>query len=366
MNRAVGQYIIAGTIFLFFVLVIHHFILPVIFGLLVSLVFRPLYLKLDAVLKHHHHLTAIASTFILMIGFLVPLILIGSVVAKDAVQFVNSILHLSRDPNYVNGSLLGIPAISKIYHGVNAIHPVSQESFVGFLKMAFAKTGVAGNAILAGLATSIPKIFVTILLFLVAFYFGLIDGPRFVRFLRNIMPFTQKETDHFFRRTFGICNAVVLGALVAGIIQGIILALGFWVLGVPRPLLAFVVTVISAFIPLMGAGPAGLGGTLYLLFNGNVFSAVIMFVLFLIASVTDNVVKPWVLKGKTELHPLLGLLSVLGGISIFGFAGIFLGPLVTALTVSFLEMERTFSPEEQIPSSRQKKNVKIWHPKVES
>jgi predicted PurR-regulated permease PerM len=105
-------------------------------------------------------------------------------------------------------------------------------------------------------------------------------------------------------------------------------------------MLAVVVTIISSFIPLMGSAPAGIAGTLYLLIKGKFVHAIIMAVFFLLASLSDNVVKPWVLKGKTELHPMLGLMSVLGGLTLFGAAGLFLGPIITALTITVIQLQK--------------------------
>ena len=362
INRAAGQYIVAGLLLASFIFVIHRFILPVILGLLIALVFQPVYRILKARLGERPHLAAIVSTFLILVCVLFPLILLSSVGAKDVAQLANSMISVSKDARFNSSHMLEIPAINKIYESVNAIHPVSPQSFASFVEMALAKTEELSKVMITGLAASVPRIGVAVLLFLVTFYFGLVDGPKLVRFLRESLPFTERETEFLFKRTSQICNAVVIGALAAGLVQGTILGLGFWFLGIPKPFLAVVITVFAAFIPLMGAGPAGIGGTIFLLLKGDLISALVMFILFLIASVTDNVVKPWVLKGKTELHPLLGLLSVLGGMSAFGLAGIFLGPLVTALTISLIELRKKSGSSEETSGLSQKKNVKIVAP----
>ena len=236
--------------------------------------------------------------------------------------------------------MLEVPAISSFYDKVNAFHPVSRENFTRYARSATANIGAYGANFLAALAASIPRIAVSIVFFLVAFYFGLLDGPRLVRFLHDNLPFSAKQNEQLFETTQKICTAVVLGALIAGIVQGTILGLGYWILGIPSALFAVIVTMISSFIPLMGSTPAGLGGTLYLLIKGKIVKAIIMLGIFLLASVSDNVVKPWVLKGKTELHPMLGLMSVLGGLTVFGAAGLFLGPIITALTITMIRLQR--------------------------
>jgi predicted PurR-regulated permease PerM len=82
----------------------------------------------------------------------------------------------------------------------------------------------------------------------------------------------------------------------------------------------------------------GIGGTIYLLSIGKPIKAIVMLGAFGLAGISDNIVKPLVLKGKTALHPFLGLISVLGGLKAFGVAGIFLGPVITALTIVLLQL----------------------------
>lgn len=354
MKRTVGQYIIFAILIGLFLVLIHRFILPVLLGLLISLVFRPIYLFLFRKFGKRPHLAASTSTLLILICVLLPLILIGIYVAKDIGTLASSLREISRDPNFKNGSILDVPAISNLYEKINAFYAVSRESFTRFAHSITASAGGFGANLLAGLAASVPRIFVSSLFFLVAFYFGLLDGPRLASFLRENLPFSEKHNDELFRTTQKICNAVVLGALIAGIVQGTILGFAYWVLGIPRPLLAVVVTMISSFIPLMGSAPAGIAGTAYLFVKGKIVSAIVMLVFFLVASLSDNVVKPWVLKGKTELHPMLGLMSVLGGLTVFGAAGLFLGPIITALTITVIQLQkrtRTKEPESH-PSER--------------
>ena len=173
---------------------------------------------------------------------------------------------------------------------------------------------------------------------MIALYFGLVDGPRLVIFIKENSPYTPRDTDVIFQTTAGICNAVVLGAFLAGLVQGTIIGLAYWILGIPKPLFFGALTALFGLIPLVGSAPTGLGGTLYLLATGKAVKAIVMLGAFGLAAISDNIVKPWVLKGRMSLHPFLGLLSVLGGIKAFGFAGIFLGPVITGLTITLLQL----------------------------
>ncbi|HET6266492.1 MAG TPA: AI-2E family transporter, partial [Acidobacteriota bacterium] len=208
----------------------------------------------------------------------------------------------------------------------------SKEILVSTLSVA---TTITGNIV-----TSVPGTFVSITFFLLAFYFRLTDGTRLVEFLHENLPFAKADLDILFRTVENICEGVMLGALTAGVIQGFIIGLGYWIFGIPQPFLFGVLTVILSFIPLFGTLPTALGGVIYLLFHHRVGAAIGFGSMFLAASISDNIVKPWVLKGRSQLHPLLGLISVLGGLKVFGFAGIFLGPTIVALTINLIELRR--------------------------
>src|SRR5205823_2573263 len=98
------------------------------------------------------------------------------------------------------------------------------------------------------------------------------------------------------------------------------------------------ITVIFTFIPLFGGLPTGLGGVIYLILQHRYGAAIGMGIAFALASISDNIAKQWVLKGHSELHPLIGLISVLGGLKLFGFSGLFFGPLIAALTIAVIQL----------------------------
>jgi predicted PurR-regulated permease PerM len=325
--RNIGQAIVFVLIFSVFLVLVHQFVIPVITGLLVSLVVRPVYNWICDRLGNRRRLSAAFSTILILLCVLCPLIILATSVVKDIAHFTKDVTNLS-SASWLN----------QAYQGVNRIHPISREEFDERAHTYINNASESGKQILRNIAGSIPRKITAMIFFLIAFYFGLLDGPRLVSFIRDNSPFSARDTSKIFQTVVGICYAVVLGALLAGMVQGIILGSAYWILGIPKPLFFGVMTLIFGLIPLVGSGPAGLGGTIYLLIIGHPVKAIIMMGAFALAGISDNIVKPMVLKGKASLHPFLGLLSVLGGIKTFGIAGIFLGPLITALTILLLQL----------------------------
>jgi predicted PurR-regulated permease PerM len=327
--RNIGQVVIFILVFSVFIYVVHQFIIPVIVGLLVSLVFRPIFLWLMNRLGNRQRLAAALSTFVIVFCVLFPLIMIGSHVVKDVANLARKVNEASSQANSESGKVMQIPLVTNIYDTINTVFPIPQDKFEQQARGTLARLSESGKNLVGSILGSVPRAVTSLIFFLIAFYFGLVDGPRLVTFIQENSPFSARETQQVFRITQSICNAVVLGAFLAGIVQGTITGLAYWILGIPKPVFFGALTALFGLIPLVGSAPMGVGGTIYLLTIGKPVKALIMLGFFGLAAISDNIVKPWVLKGKSSLHPFLGLLSVLGGLKAFGIEGIFLGPVIT-------------------------------------
>ena len=334
--RNIGQVVFFVLVVAAFFVVVHEFVIPVIFGLLVSLVIRPIYEWLRNRLGNRGKVAAGISTFLVFCCVLVPLILLGSYVVKDVLQIAKRVSDTSAQIE--DGAIQQEPVLADLYQGVNKIYPMSKEQYEQQARAAVAGLANWAKNLASGLLGSAARVATSLVFFMIALYFGLVDGPRLVKFIKENSPYTARETDVIFRTTAGICNAVVLGAFLAGLVQGTIIGLAYWILGIPKPLFFGALTALFGLIPLVGSAPTGLGGVLYLMASGKAVKAIVMLAAFGLAAISDNIVKPWVLKGRVSLHPFLGLLSVLGGIKAFGFAGIFLGPVITGLTITLLQL----------------------------
>jgi predicted PurR-regulated permease PerM len=118
--------------------------------------------------------------------------------------------------------------------------------------------------------------------------------------------------------------------------QALVVMAGFLLLGVPGIFLAGGATFIFAWIPILGSLPVCLAAAVYLYFKGSLFKLVMMALVAIVAGLMDNVVRPIVLKGHGDMHPLLALISIFAGIQMFGLLGVIFGPIVAAMLVALL------------------------------
>jgi predicted PurR-regulated permease PerM len=125
------------------------------------------------------------------------------------------------------------------------------------------------------------------------------------------------------------------------IAQGIVAFFGFWMFGVPSPLLWSLMVVFAALIPILGSPLAWVPAALFLFYEGETGRAIGLLIYgVVLISGTDNVVKPLILKGAAQIHMLLAFLSILGGVFAFGAKGLIVGPVVLSLVLSAYRIYR--------------------------
>ena len=129
-------------------------------------------------------------------------------------------------------------------------------------------------------------------------------------------------------------RAVVYGIFATAIAQGLLAGIGYWVSGMPAPILLTLLTMLFSLIP-FGTPLVWGAASLWLLWQGHYYAGVGLFLWgALVVSWVDNLIRPWVISAAVHLPFLLVMFGVLGGILAFGFLGIFLGPVLLAVALT--------------------------------
>jgi predicted PurR-regulated permease PerM len=176
--------------------------------------------------------------------------------------------------------------------------------------------------------------FVSIIIIIFTMFFFFVDGSRMMEKIMYWTPLPNKYDREIFKKFRDVSYSTMISTFVTAIAQGLVGAIGFMIAGLP----AFFPGLLMGFFSLMpyiGSGFIWFPTGVYLLFSGQVWQGV--FILAwgtLVVSVIDNVIRGYIIKGKAQVHPIFIILSILGGISLFGFWGVFLGPLIISLAVT--------------------------------
>jgi predicted PurR-regulated permease PerM len=182
-----------------------------------------------------------------------------------------------------------------------------------------------------------------LIVMIVSIYFFLFDGPRMIESLIAFIPLEAGHTQELFSRFVNVSRAIVTATLLSAVVQGILAGIAYHVAGLDSMFLLMSLTMLLAMIPFVGAVSVWLPCCLWLFFQHEAPGAAIGLGIFgtAVISQADNVIKPYVLHGQSNLHPLLALLSVLGGVQALGPIGIVVGPMAVAFLQTLLTMVRT-------------------------
>lgn len=345
-----------GTILLIFGLIAFYWgylimmnvFTPLLFAMIFSVVFFPLYqwlLKktksevlssgLTLIIFLLLVLAVISFTIYLAVGEVVD---ITKVLTKDfdfqSIAFLRDQdqvqLLIDQTISNLNTMLAGIPFVSTslpevVTEVLKNIPPLLQQLssyLIGFLKIG---VGSAAGWI------------VEAIIFFISFFFLLIDGKKFISYTFDLLPVNALHERQITKRFSSLCYSWIVVSLLLAFIQGSFAAIGFAIVGVPSPFIWGLITMFMSFIPFVGSGliwaPIGI---IYLILGKWGAGIFILIWGFLLVSSIDNFLRPFLLKEGVKIHPLILFLAVFGGFYAFGVPGLIIGPLVMVFISTLL------------------------------
>lgn len=182
----------------------------------------------------------------------------------------------------------------------------------------------------------LPSLALGIVVMVISTYFFLVDGRKLSEFIRRNSFLEPQQTERLMSSFSGICRSVILATVISGVVQASIFSIACIVFGVGNTAVIGLAVFLTSFIPLVGAVPVTFGVALHQILIGNRAAGVVLFCAAVFVALIDNVIRPAVLKGSANLHPLLAFVAVFGGLHVFGFPGVFLGPIIAALSMTAL------------------------------
>ena len=199
-----------------------------------------------------------------------------------------------------------------------------------------------GSAFLFGLPKAIVSLFI---MFFSMFYF-LKDGEQVIHWVSCLFGQHEKKYAYFLNKLGAMVHGIVHGYVLIALLQGALGALGFFIVGVPSPLLWGIVMAFLALLPTMGTGFVW-GPAAVIFFLNGVFQDSqslmlkgigLFFYGLLIVGGIDNLLRPRIIGKKAGIHSGLVFFGILGGIAFFGFWGFIIGPLVLSLTQALIDV----------------------------
>jgi predicted PurR-regulated permease PerM len=315
---------------LLFVWMVRAQLVPIFLGALFALLLDPLKRRLAAWsprFARHAPLVLTGGSLILVV---IPFVLIAASVVTSAQSFLAGGLSdiLGRLQGFATAHFagltdrLGLPADSLRTGATNLAQRIGG--------------AIAGFA--SGVASSLPGQIVELLLFVLALYYFLRDGAALLRWLTRLSPFPAHDTDELFASIRETVHGAIFGQLATSLVQGGLTLIALYAFKIPGALMFGIIAMLLSVLPLLGTTPVTVGAAIYLLASSRFGAAAGMAAAAVVIGVSDNVVRPWVQSAQTQMHPLVTLLAIFGGIEVFGAAGVFLGPVIAAMAIWTIDL----------------------------
>lgn len=341
--------VLVGAVFF---AVMQQFLLPLFLAILLVIMFRPLHEWIGKKFPQRPHTVAALTTLAIVAIVLLPLMVIFLQAGMEAVAVAQS-----ADPdelvaefqkqganmtgwfrNWAKRLGVDIPPDGEIARDAAA-----------WIKNAIAPAAVRTTQFLLSFVFGL-------VIMLVSMYFFFADGPEMIEAIVRLTPMEPEYVRHLLNEFDKVSRAVVLATLLGALVQGILAGLAYLLVGMPHLFLLTAVTALMALVPFVGATAIWAPSALWLYFVEGRPGAAIFLAVWGIAVVgmADNLIKPYVLKGQSNLHPLLALLSVIGGVQVLGPIGIFVGPMVVTFLYALLvllqqELKTLETPQKSPP-----------------
>jgi len=323
--------IILAVVSLLMAVIVWPFSQPLLWAALAAIMFQPLYRRVLRRMRGRRNPAAGVTLLIIFFVLMVPALWIATMVVQEAITLVTTLQEQPLDLAVLFDQVYGmLPRVAQEavdrngWGNVTMVQTRLQELLTQSAGM------IAGQAVLIG--SGALNFFLSFGLALYVMYFLLRDGERIGRKIVFAVPVERAIADRLAQRFVGIVRATIKGTGVVALVQGALGTITLMIAGVPSALLLGVVMAIFALVPVIGSGVVWVPAGLYLLLIGDYWQG--LFVLlagFFIISSADNVLRPILVGRDTGIPDWIILITTLGGISLVGFSGIVLGPLVAGL-----------------------------------
>ncbi|MBI2632046.1 AI-2E family transporter [Candidatus Pacearchaeota archaeon] len=321
MNKEVKNqlhhYIFLAIIVIMLILsykILRPYFIALISAFILSYLTLPLYKLLNKKLK-----SSFSAILCILIVFLIILIPVSFIIANTVKQAYVALSDIDINSFFTNISKSTF--LSDLHLDVASL----REKVISFI-----------INIVSSIASYLPSLLVSIIVMLFGMYYMLTNWSYLSSSLERYLPFKNKKSviEDISKTTRGI----LYGMLLLAFIEFIVTAIGFAILGVNSYLLLAALVFILAFIPNIGPGLVWIPLVLISVALGNYSVAIGTIILGLILSIPIDTILRTKLLGKTSnIHPLIMLLGVLGGLSLFGIFGFIIGPLVLLYTIRLIE-----------------------------
>lgn len=323
------------------------FLTALITGAVIAYLSYPLYERTLKRVKNKSLASLVVTVFVVLI-FAIPSVVLLSTISKEARSAYAT--YTALDTNKIGANLFGVMCKNEGWVSCRALRYFTgflpQQDLDFYVQSAIKKITEFIIANVSNFLSSIFSIFLDLFIITFSIYYLLKDGEHIKEKVKGILPLRERQKHSVLEKFHKVTFAVFYGNILLAVVHGILGAIGFFIFGIPSPVFWGFVMMILALLPYVGTPIVWLPAALNLLFVGYIqndtsstFRGIALIAYFIVMVVfVDYFLNPRIVGAKADVHPILIILGVLGGLSLFGFIGLILGPVMLALLMTFVEI----------------------------
>jgi predicted PurR-regulated permease PerM len=334
--RAFLLVVLAVSLYLAY-LILFPFIDTLILAIILASIFNPLQIYLERRLKGRKNLAALIIALIITFAIAIPVFVFTSALVAQGLDTVNKTNDWLRTGKLQQ--LIQDPRINEYLAKLQERFPYLEVSKTDISNdLLYLSRGIGQfllgkvSSILGNVASLVAHFFIMIFIA----YFLVRDGGEMVSAVRSYLPLRAEQEDRIINGIRVVTKSVLLGTFITAICQGLAGGIALAILDFPG-LFWGTMTALASLIPLVGTYLIWVPIALYLVLLGQVKSAFFLAVWSIsLSGIIENLVRPFLMKGKSKMPPFYILLAILGGVQYFGLKGILYGPLILSFAMIML------------------------------
>jgi predicted PurR-regulated permease PerM len=325
------------------------FFSPIAWALFIAFLIQPIHEWLARKLGGRRKLSAALLTLATIAMLIGPIAALGAGFGAQAGDLLRYVQQLAADHGSTRMvDLENMPVVGPALAWLQETMGFSLEQIRGWAidaaRAVLAFFGSLGRQIFFGALGAV----VGFALMIFILFFAILDGRDLADTLRLLIPMSPDERRRLLDHLGAVTRAMVYGTGVTAMVQGALIGIGFAGVGLPSPIVFGVVAALCALVPMLGTPIVWVPAVLVLAAQQRWGATLFLLIWGIFVVTIDNFLRPWLVAGRAEVHPLTVFIGVLGGVTAFGPVGMIAGPLILALVIALVRfaVEVRGDPEE--------------------
>ena len=314
-------------------LILKPFMIAIVSSFLITFLFYPVYKKILDKIKSENLSALIISILIVLIITIPTIFLINSVSREVTELYKDLTLKLTQEKDLISLECLSDSSTCKAIKAINENPKIRFYVSGAITNLASGITRESSNFLF-----SIPKKVIDVLIIFVLVFFLLKGGKGMWDKLRELVPLKESHKDRLLKRFSDTIDGVVYGYFIIAILEGVVGWLAFALIGSKMALMLGIIIGILGLIPTVGAPLIWVPASLIFFFGGSPIKAAILVAGGLIMAFLGVWGRARIIGNKTDVHPVIVALGILGGTLTFGLIGFIIGPLILSLLITSVEI----------------------------